>query len=201
MTIRVPKQLADVNRKTIRYIMFRMKYAQEKVFNDKMRIQFVLDSLPEYKRAIAKKVVTFYSGKPGFTGWEDFSVTWDIGCDDAQALHNWDDPTRIDKWWTFGISRFRVVSRPGMPTARNEAEGVTRQFGGPMEFFVATGYATPHNGGYKLDVDRLLAEVPKRKTWGAVVYTTHSLHDMNEFENFYRADNNVLIAGEKTNGL
>lgn len=197
MSIKAPKQLENVNRKTIRYIMFRMKDACERVFKEEMRVQFVLDSLPDFKKGIAKKIIAYYENKPNFTGWENFSTEWDVGCDDKIALMNWEDTTRLDKWWTFGISRFRVLKRPGLPTARNEKEGITRQFGGPMEFFVAIGYAKPKNGSYDLDVDKMLKDVNKRKEWATVVHTKHSLADLNEFENFYRSEDNILIAGGK----
>ena len=168
----VPEVLETVSRRQIRYVMFRLKSGNN-------------DELTEQHEKIWDDVDSYYSQQPNFGGWENFNKTWDIGTDDPNVLDNWDDPSRSDTWWTWGISRYKCVKRVGITYVINTNEGITKSFPGIMEYFVALGFAKPHKGSYKLLINKMLDEVPSRDGWIPLIETDHSLKDHNQWQQYY----------------
>lgn len=177
---RVPKVLQDSYRRSIRYIMFKLK---SDIKND----------LNENQLKIYDAVRDYYSSLPDFGGWDKFSETWDIGTDDDNVLNNWEDPSRSDKWWTWGISRFKIVKRVGLTYVINKEEGITKSFPGIMEYFVALGFAKPDGkGSYRLDVKKMMLEVETRDKWTPLIETDHSLKDFDTWQQHYYKDDTIL---------
>jgi len=137
-------------------------------------------------------VKEYYENQPNFDGWENFNDTWDIGTDDPTVLNNWDDPARSDTWWTWGISRFKIVKRIGLTYVINKEEGITKSFAGVMEYFVAQGYAKPSKGGYKIDVKKFLDDTETRECWNPLLETTFSLNDAHEWQQYYYKDDVII---------
>lgn len=182
---KAPEILTSEYRRNIRYIMFRLKSNNMK-------------DLSPSQEALLEPVRDYYSSLPEFEGWDKFSDTWDIGTDDANVLHNWDDPSRTDKWWTWGISKFKIVKRITMTYAINTDEGITKSFPGVMDYFVALGYAKPDGkGGFRLDVPKIVNEVSNRDEWLPYVETDFSLKDAKIWQQHYYKNDTILFEKEK----
>lgn len=97
--IKVPKVLEEVRRRKIRYVLYRTMWEYTEG-NDPVDPQEV-GMTPGQVKAIVRHFVT--KEYPIDT----FSKDWDIGIDDIDTMVN-----RKEKYWLFGISKFRHVKRP-----------------------------------------------------------------------------------------
>jgi len=150
--------LNEIPRRKIRYIMFCLK-----------------DDVP-VDGPLVEAIEEYYGNHPDFGGWENFSIKWDIGTDDPIALSNWDDPSRQDKWYTWGINKLKICKNRGLPRVHNKEEGVMREFVNPLPYMVHAGFANPDGRGkYILDIKKLLEEVEERDSWPQVLETEVSL--------------------------
>ena len=83
-----------------------------------------------------------------------------------------------------------------MTYAINTEEGITKSFPGIMDYFVALGFASPDGkGSFRLDVPKIVKEVPKRTQWSPIIETDFSLKDGTVWQQHYY--NNDIIFYEK----
>lgn len=92
---RLLAQLALYPRRSIRYVMFRIKDTVGSV-----------EDIGDVDRVLLKLISAIYPKQDGFDGWANFNVTWDIGVDDIPTM-----AVREDKWWLFGLPRTMAVKR------------------------------------------------------------------------------------------
>lgn len=142
-------------RRKIRYVMFRIKAKTSRK---------CLDFPPELK-ALVRPIRTVYQNQDGFIGWRNFPDQWDIGIDDEMTMRH-----RHDKWWCFGISRFRIVGNPGLCIIDTGA--IVKLVGQEQvgEYFFHKGFAREVEaikGGpsYQIDYAALRGSSEERTSW------------------------------------
>ena len=89
--------LADTNRRTIRYVCFRIQGGTHEQADN---------PFPELVEPVRELV----ESQPGFTNWAGFSREWDLGIDDVRTMAS----RGQSQTWLWGIPRTTVVRRkPG----------------------------------------------------------------------------------------
>lgn len=170
--IKCPKVIEDIKRRKIRYVLFRTQ--NEYVEGTDPLDPNDVDLTPGQVKAIQKHYLTneFHITK--------FATEWDIGIDDIDTMVN-----RKEKYWCFGISRYRHVVRPVKefyvpvpaiededgnivkaatmrpemrPFADSEAQGI--------QFMAREGFAKElSENHWDYDYQKILEGVPDRTTW------------------------------------
>ena len=174
--------LQTIPRKQIRYVLFSLKDGTE-------------SKLAEKHERIKDSVIEHYSKQENFIDWDSFSEKWDVGTDEEHVLQNWDDPARLDKWYTWGIDKLKAVKNPGhLFRIYNKREGITRTHMSAMEYMVMVGYAhiEPKSGKYVLHIADLIENSGFRTAWNTDLETDISLKNQDEWSSFYRQPQNNL---------
>jgi hypothetical protein len=159
-----------INRKRIRYCLFWLKAKKDEKKKNMTEAEIQQLGLSQDE---VEAIWSFYKSPKNMT-ISDFPAKWDVGIDDIDTMLN-----RPEKYWLFGISRFKVVKRPSIkvlyidPETGSLVEKQEVLYDGEIlgqKFFAQKGFAEVKTIGEKavtvVDFEKILVDLPVRDSWG-----------------------------------
>lgn len=150
MTKKSTIDLKWLSRKDIRYVLFRKRLELLEGTPDSPKLAPTSD--------VANAIYEYYQKQPGFTGFDQFETHWDIGIDDMTTMLS-----RPGKWWLFGISKLRIVTRLSHHTETIDDAMYHLSRNGFIDN--PTQYESAAYAVSRADYVKILELVEIRKTW------------------------------------